>query len=162
MARLQTNEQHQEYKRRVKKQADAHEPTQDKRNQVAALMFADTEPPIIAQILGIPLSVLNRCYRNEIKLGKALVAARLKLSLVDRAIKGDKGVLGALARAMGLGRDDKPMEPRPTRVPPPGSTEASRPAFDVSNLSDEGLAQILADIEQGSDPPDRPRRARAA
>lgn len=162
MARSQTNDQHQEYKRRVKKAADAHEPTKENRDQVSALMFADTAPIIIAQLLGIRLSVLNRCYRNEIKHGKALVAARLKLGLIDRATKGDKGILGALVRAMGLGRDDKPMEPRPTRVPPPGSTEASRPAFDVSSLSDERLAQILADIEQGSDPPDRPRRARAA
>lgn len=152
--------QHVEYKRRVAAQVREHEPTDEQRDQVMALMFADTRDEIVARLIGVTGPVLRRCYRYELKNGKEIVAAKLKLGLIKDAVKGDKGVRGALARAMGLGRDTPPPETPKPNARPPG--DARPPIFDVAALTDDGLAQILADIDKGADPPDRPRRARAA
>jgi hypothetical protein len=121
-----------------------HQPTAETRNSVKALCYLKTDPAIIAKLLNISKMVLEKKYRDELKYGAALVAAALGMKIVESAVKGDKGALGQIARAQGIGRQEPAPPPRAK------DDEKEPPPLDLANASDDDLARILAALASGT------------
>lgn len=137
-------EQKRREKERLKRDLAEHKPTEEQRNQVKALCYLKTDPIIIAKLLGVSKTVLDKKYRDELKHGAALVAASLGMKIVQNAVKGDKGALGQIARAQGIGRQETPP-------PPPRAKNDPEPdPFDLTTATDEDLSRILGALAGGN------------
>lgn len=102
-----------------------------------ALVYLETEPAIIAKLLGVFKETLFRKYRNELRDGAAIVRAKLGMKIVAAATNGDKAALAQIARAQQIGRSEPPKREQDGK----GDNETP---IDLGNLSDANLNGILA------------------
>lgn len=118
-----------------------HEPTAANRERVAILVYLRTPLEIIADELGIGKKTLRQKYAYQLARGAELIAARLGVLAVEKALAGDRGMLGALTRARQIGKADEPRD-RDT-----DGEEGTEQPLDLGALSEGELAAFLAALD---------------
>lgn len=133
-----------------------HEPTEETRHQVRLLAFNRTAEPIIAEILGIDVTVLRYWYAKELDHSEIQILAQAAANMI--ALAGQKADLGVAFRANELilrtrlpaWREPKPIEADGTGV--------ERPVIGLTLKEVEReLARLQrpADRQEGGTPPAR-------
>lgn len=118
-----------------------HIPDEGLRQRVAILVYLGTAAEIIADDMGIGLKMLREKYRRELAQGRQIIAARIGVLAVEKALAGDRGMLGALTRAGGIGKADDGSK---------GKDDGNEPPIDFSALPDEDLGALLAALDGGA------------
>ena len=124
-----------------------HRPTEATRQRVSILTYLRVAPEVIADELGIGKKMLRLRYAYELRRGAEVIAARIGMLAVEKALAGDRGMLGVLTRSAGIGKADEADKGSGSGKDGDGD---GGPPLDLGALDDAGLAALLKAIDGGT------------